>query len=146
MSSAGWRISGQSSTAARTSPMTRSRWPRSASSSAGSVCAVDLGVDHRLGDRPVGGVGPGGRTSLQRAALVAVDGDHRVDDQVDAEAVAVQLHRHRVDQERHVVGDDLDCGVRSTPAVALELRVVDAHLRLAGRALRARLKCASAAP
>ena len=45
-----------------------------------------------------------------------------------------ELHRHRVDDERHVVGDDLDHRVRRLPAVLLELGVVDVHLDLAGRA------------
>ena len=33
-----------------------------------------------------------------------------------------ELHRHRVDQERHVVGDDLDHRVRRVPAVAARSR------------------------
>ena len=48
---------------------------------------------------------------------------------------AAELHRHRVDEERHVVGDDLDDGVRRLPAVLLELRVVDADLGRARLAL-----------
>ena len=43
-----------------------------------------------------------------------------------------QLHRDRVDEERHVVGDDLDDGVRRLPAVLLDVGRVDVHLRLAG--------------
>src|SRR5204863_297989 len=65
---------------------------------------------------------------------VAEDADDRVDDQVDAVATAVELHSHRVDEERHVVGDDLDGGVGRAPAVLVELRVVDADLRRAERA------------
>jgi hypothetical protein len=58
-----------------------------------------------------------------------------VDDQVDAAAAPVQLHADRVDEERHVVGHDLDGRVGGLPAVLLEARVVDAHLRRAGRPL-----------
>jgi hypothetical protein len=93
-----------------------------------------LGVDHGLGDRVVRRGGVGRQDVDQGAGVVAADVHDRVDDQVDAEAAPVQLHRHRIDQERHVVGDDLHRRVRRLPAVLLELRVVDAQLRLAGRA------------
>jgi hypothetical protein len=52
-----------------------------------------------------------------------------MDDQVDARALAAELHRRRVVEERHVVGDELDDRVRGLPPVLLELWVVDAHLR-----------------
>jgi hypothetical protein len=58
-----------------------------------------------------------------------------VDDQVHAAVRPVQLHAHRVDEERHVVGHDLDGRVGGLPAVILEARVVGAHLRGTGRAL-----------
>ncbi len=47
-------------------------------------------------------------------------------------ALPVHLHGHRVHQERHVVIDDLDDGVRARPAVLLGARVVHAQLRHAG--------------
>ena len=98
------------------------------------VLAADLGVEDRLGDRVI--VFAVGFENLEDlAVLVAADPHHRVDDQVDAVALAREVHRHRVDDERHVVGDDLDQRVRRLPAVLLELRVVDPDLRLAGRAV-----------
>ncbi len=86
---------------------------------------VDLGVHDRLG-----------LTTLvhdldEPPVVVAVDAHDGVDQQVDAEPAPVQRHRHRVDQERGVVRDDLERGVRRLPAVGLEDRVVQAHLRLA---------------
>ena len=92
-----------------------------------------LGVDHRLGHRVLrlGAV----REHLDQATvLVTPYLDDRVDDQIHPEAAPVQLHGDRIDQERHVVGHDLDRGVRGAPAVRLEARVVDPHLRGAGRA------------
>ena len=44
-----------------------------------------------------------------------------------ARPVPVDLHRHRIDQERHVVVDDLDHGVIGVPAVLFENRVIDAQ-------------------
>jgi hypothetical protein len=90
-------------------------------------------VQERLADG-VAGVGVGRQHLDQLAGLVAADRDHRVDRQVDDQAVAVQLHRHRVDQERHVVGDDLHDRVPGAPAVLLEAGAVDPHLGLAGAA------------
>ena len=39
------------------------------------------------------------------------------------EALAIDLHRGRVDQEGHVVAHDLHYGVRALPAVRVEARV-----------------------
>jgi hypothetical protein len=43
--------------------------------------------------------------------------------EVQHQPVAIDLHRHRIDQERHVVVDDLDDRVRRLPAVFLEGRI-----------------------
>jgi hypothetical protein len=59
---------------------------------------------------------------------------------VDPEAAPAQRHADRVDQERHVVGDDLERGVRRLPAVDLELRIEDADLALARLALAAEVQ------
>ena len=67
----------------------------------------------------------------QRTLVVALDGDDRMDDEVQRQAMPVDLHRHRVDEERHVVVDDLDDRVRRLPAVAAR-RIEDAHARLPG--------------
>ena len=94
------------------------------------VLAPDLDVDDRFADHVLrGGVV---LEHLDQLALgVAPDPDHRVDHQVDPVPEPPELHRHRVDDERHVVGDDLDQRVRRLPPVLLEVRVVDPHLRLA---------------
>jgi hypothetical protein len=56
-------------------------------------------------------------------------------EEVQRIALAIDLHRHRVDEERHVVVHDLDHRVRAGPSVLLEARVVDAQLRRAAREL-----------
>jgi hypothetical protein len=48
--------------------------------------------------------------------------------------VAVHFHRHRVDEERHVVVDDLDDRVRRLPAMLFDRRIERAHLCLAALA------------
>ena len=64
-----------------------------------------VGAAARPSDRP-------GRwqDAVQGAAEVAVDQELRVEHLADAPALAEHLHGHRVDQERPVVGDDLDHG------------------------------------
>ena len=79
----------------------------------------------------------GGAEIDQPAGRVALDRQHRMDDEMDAQTVPRQLDREAVDQERHVVIDDLDHGVGRLPAVLLELGVVDTDLRLARRAFLA---------
>ena len=62
-----------------------------------------------------------------------------MDDQLDPVPLPAQLHRHRVDDERHVVADDLDHRERRVPAVTLNVGVIDAHLGLASRTMLAGL-------
>lgn len=62
--------------------------------------------------------------------------DLRVDHDVDAASLPGQLVGDGVDQERHVVGDDLDHRVAARPAVLLDGRGVHPDVR---RALRTRL-------
>ncbi|MGX1270355.1 hypothetical protein RKD18_003549 [Streptomyces phaeoluteigriseus] len=89
---------------------------------------VDPGFDVRV-VRQVGG-GRGRPEHLDEpAGDVPADDDLRVDDEVDAAALPGQLVRHRVHEERHVVGDDLDDGVAARPAVLLDGRRVDAYVR-----------------
>ena len=131
---------------ARTSPITRWRWPSSSREPAGVGLAVHLGVDHGLADRALLERLAGREHLDEPPVRVAADVHHRMDDQVHAEAAPVQLHAHRVDQERHVVGHDLDRRVRGLPAVLLEARVVDAHLRRARRPLAREVEVPSARP
>ena len=93
---------------------------------------VDLDVDERfpyrvrrVGRRDVG----------EDRVLAAQHRDDRMDDEVQREAVAIDFHRHRVDEERHVVVDDLDDGVRRLPAVLLDRRIEHAHAGVARLAL-----------
>ena len=58
----------------------------------------------------------------QAAGPVAPHREHRVHHRVDREPAAVQHHRERIDQERHVVGDDLDHRARRLPAVVRDGR------------------------
>ena len=60
------------------------------------------------------------------AQRLAPHHDQRVHQQVHVQVTGVQQGGHRVDQERHVVGDDLDDRV-----VLLGVRLVDAELQLA---------------
>ena len=53
-----------------------------------------------------------GRRSLaaegeQETARVALQGEHRMDDEADLDALLVEFAQHGIDQERHVVVDDL---------------------------------------
>ncbi len=71
----------------------------------------DLQMHPRLGQHagiPLGLVG--GQHPLQPARIVAVDVELGVKDLVQAPALAGHLHGHRVDQERVIVGHDLDHG------------------------------------
>ena len=82
---------------------------------------VDLDVNHRFAPRALGVVGD----ADQRPLRVANDGHDRVDDQVQRQTVPIDFHRHRVDQERHVVVHDLDDRVRRLPAVLLDRWIED---------------------
>ena len=72
--------------------------------------------------------------SPQPSALVAAHLEDRVDDHVNGQPLAIELGGDGIDQERHVVGDDLDHRAVRPPAVFFYGRVVDAHGRLAGSA------------
>ncbi len=59
--------------------------------------------------------------------------DHHlgVDQEVHGQLSLTQFPEHRIDEERHVVGADLDHCVSSDPAVLVAERVDDSHTRLA---------------
>ena len=63
--------------------------------------------------------------------------DHGVDDEMDGEIVAAELRRHGIDEERHVVIDDLDDGMGAVPAMLVDAGIVDPDLGLAGQTLLA---------
>jgi len=73
----------------------------------------DLDVNPRLGELSVAlrqrcRCRATGRVEFAR--YVTADAQHGVHDQVDVRAVPVQLHRHGIDEVRHVVGHDVDHG------------------------------------
>ena len=94
--------------------------------------AVDLDMDERFARRAIG---VAGSKTFQHAARIADDRDDGVHDQVQPEAMAVDLHRHRIDQERHVVVDDLDHRVRRLPAMLGDGGIEHPHLGVPGVAL-----------
>ncbi len=69
---------------------------------------------------------------LQATPRVPRHAQDRVNHQLDSESRVVQHHRERVDQERHVVGDDLHDRVRRAPAVDVLARIEHTHERSAG--------------
>ncbi len=90
---------------------------------------IDLDVQQRLGQP----FGCPRQEFLQPPVGVAPDPDDRMDRQMDGAPAASERHRHGIDEERHVVRDDLDNAVRRLPAVLLDPRRVHVHLRLALR-------------
>ncbi len=88
--------------------------------------AVDLQQHHRLGITLA--------DLDQLAGLVAGEAQHRMAQHVDAHALFGQRHGDGVDQERHVVVDDLQHGVRRFPTVGLRGRIEHADVGLAGLA------------
>ena len=70
---------------------------------------------------------------LQDAGGVTADDELRVHHEVHGALLARQLGGDRVDEERHVVGDDLDDAVAAGPAVLLHRRGGDAHVGRADR-------------
>ena len=62
---------------------------------------------------------------------VALYADDGMGNPVDGHSAFVERRRHRIDEERHIVVDDLEHGVAGIPAMLLEARGVDPDLRLA---------------
>ena len=81
----------------------------------------------------------GGQNRLQMALAVTPHREDRVNDQVQGEALAVDLHRRGVDQEGHVVVDDIDHRMARRPAVLGHRRAQHPHQGLSGVASRAKL-------
>ena len=97
--------------------------------------AIHLDMEIRLEHDGVAGGDLGARESGPPAFRVPHHTLYRVHGEMDAEPVAVQFHRDRVDEERHVVVDDVDDRVRSIPALGRTRGCVDAHEGRASRAL-----------
>src|SRR5918995_7523198 len=96
--------------------------------------AVHLHAYDRLGNRVfVGGVKRQGVYELSLGVTTYLY--HGVDHEVDAVALAVDLHPRRVNEEGHIVVDHLHHSVARLPAVLLEPRVIHADLGRTGHTL-----------
>ena len=97
---------------------------------------IDVDINEALACRAVDGAGTAKRGEL--AAAIAIDGEHGMRDEAHRQTLRRQLGHHRVDQERHVVVDDLDDADR--PALARrrgrERLLVEPDRRVARSALR----------
>ncbi len=89
---------------------------------------VDLDVHERFERGLAAVAGRRIQHRLEHAVCVTAHRQHRMDREVDQQPQAVQRHADRIHQERHVVGDHLDDGMRRLPAVLLDLRIVHPHL------------------
>src|ERR1700720_1826219 len=56
----------------------------------------------------------------------------RMNDKMQRQSLAIDLHRDRVQEERHVFLDHFDGRMGGFPSVFLTLRIVNAHLGSAG--------------
>ena len=107
--------------------------------------AVDLDVDPGLDEAVAGmlALRPVRRADLedlqQPAGDVAPDDDLRMDQEVDPALLPGEFGGHGVHQEGHVVGDDLDDGVATRPAVLVDGGGEDPDVRRTLRPLRRQL-------
>ncbi len=92
------------------------------------VDAVDVDLDHAFAQRTRRPTGIG-ENADEGAGGVALDREHRVDQQVGVEAPLGQLAHDGIDQERHVVIDELDDGNVPEPGTVFGRRRGDADLR-----------------
>ena len=74
---------------------------------------------------------PTARQTDQVMGAVAPDFHHRVIDQMHSQTLAIDLHRDRIDQKRHVIINDFNDRVGRLPAMFIGPRVIDAQLRCA---------------
>ena len=99
------RIAAQSATLSRTSSSVAQMPCFSFSSSAAPRDAIGLEMHDRFGRA---GRAVVGCERQQMTAGIARDAEHRMDDRVQRKPGLVDAHADRIDEERHVVGDDLD--------------------------------------
>ncbi|EXI92915.1 MAG: hypothetical protein AW12_00214 [Candidatus Accumulibacter sp. BA-94] len=99
--------------------------------------AVDLEMNPRLGPAALPAMR---RDPLQAAVRPALGAEQRVQQTVDGQPAAIDEHGDRIDEERHVVGDDVDDRMRRMPAVAIKIRRVEGEHRLPQRPLLAEAK------
>ena len=72
---------------------------------------------------------------LELAARVPAHPDDRMDGEMQAVAVTGQLHRHRVDEERHVLDHELHDRMGRSEAVLVDVRREDPQQHLSGPAV-----------
>ena len=99
--------------------------------------AVDLDMHPRLdpGAELVIGDRIDVQDLLQRAGRVAANHELGMDDQMEGTLLAREVGGDRVDEEGHVVSDDLDDRLTTRPALLLAGRGEDAHVGCADRAV-----------
>ena len=97
---------------------------------------VDLEMHVRFDDRTVA---CRHRQALCRSAIAALHPQDRMDHEMHGQPGPIEFSGHGIDEERHVVVDDLDDRVRRLPAMLVEARIDDAYLRRAGRTLASEL-------
>src|ERR1700736_2233832 len=87
-------------------------------------------VNFHMHDRLESAALPGvARQDLTQATLSVAPGFHdRLNDQMESQSLAINFHGNRVDQERHVVIDDLDDRMRGFPSILLVLRIINSKL------------------
>ena len=116
----------------------RGRGRHGVRSSLGLCLAVDLDVDHRLGSPSSPPTSSSRPSSSRRTRMIG-----RITRWI-ALPLPRHLHRDRVDEERHVVDDRLDDGVRATPSRAPRRWACRrAPSSSPGRRTRARFQCAT---
>ena len=100
----------------------------------GGVLAADLDADGGFDSRIGRGGGAGFAQFAQRARCVAARAPGGVGDEADGDFARVQFCGERVDDERAVVGDQIDDRAGGGPAVALRVGVVNSQFVGAGPA------------
>ena len=111
-------ISGKSSTTRWTSAIAASTSRSTAAATSGPQRSISIWVQASI---TLVGPGSGRADAGEHAVGVALDGQCRVDEQMDAEVVPVEDETHRVDEERHVLGDEHQDRTGRPPSVALEV-------------------------
>jgi hypothetical protein len=98
--------------------------------------AVHLEVDERLVEVVAGSV----PSWADEQVSVAPHREHRMEESADLESGVLDRHQHRGDDERCVIGDEVDDGERRVPAVVLDGGGVDPDQGVAGLAVPGKLE------
>jgi hypothetical protein len=104
----------------------------------GKGLSLDLQMHQRLGLSRL--VVILGHQAHQMPALVTLDAHDRMHYQLHRNPKVGQRKHHGIDQERHVIVDDLDDRARRGPAVLIPVRIVDTQVDLAGNTTPGKLQ------